>query len=193
MDRLIKRLFLWALPLRISPNHLTLVRFLLLPPLVALLLTERRGWALVVFVVAATTDFLDGAAARTRDQVTTLGIVIDPLADKLLIGITLALLGWEYLVIKIAIIALAVELVGMLAGVAFLAKKAGAHLPAANVFGKVKMALQSVGGGLFLLGSFLSLDGVVEVALGFLWAALLFAALSVVLLLARRRRLNEGR
>jgi CDP-diacylglycerol--glycerol-3-phosphate 3-phosphatidyltransferase len=184
----IDRLFLWAAPRALRPNHLTLCRFVLLVPLVLLLMDDRRGWALVVFVLAAATDFLDGALARTRDQVTNLGIVIDPLADKLLIGTTLALLGWEHLVIKIVVVALGMELLVVLLGTALWLRKPRGDLPQANVFGKIKMALQSLGGALFLLGGFFSLDRWVEVSLLLLWAALVFAVLSAVWLILSRHR-----
>ena len=180
-DALISRTILWAIPRSVRPNAVTIARFVLLVPLIYLLLTDRKGPALVVFVVAASTDFIDGAMARTRGQITNVGIVIDPLADKLLIGTTLALLGWQYLIIKIIVIALAIELVGVLLGTLLWLR--GPHrgrLPGANVFGKVKMTLQSLGGGLFLLGGFLDLEGLVRVSLILLWAALAFAVLSLL-------------
>jgi CDP-diacylglycerol--glycerol-3-phosphate 3-phosphatidyltransferase len=69
------------------PVALTLLRIFLVPLLVALLLTRtphgtRAGAA--VFAVAVLTDWLDGHLARRRNQVTRLGILLDPIADKLL-------------------------------------------------------------------------------------------------------------
>lgn len=188
-DRLIARTFLWAVPAAVSPNQLTIARFVLLPPLVVLLATEQRGIALVVFIVAAATDFLDGALARTRDQVTNLGIALDPIADKLLIGVTLALLGWEYLVIKVVVIALGIELAGVLVGSFLWLRRPRGELPGANLFGKIKMVLQSLGGSLYLLAEFLRLESLVPYALALLWAAVFFALLSVLRLasLARAR------
>lgn len=179
-DAAIARVFFWAIPARVRPNHLTLLRFALLTPLVWLLLTEHRRLALAVFIVGAATDFLDGAMARRRDQITDVGIVIDPIADKLLIGLTLALLGWRYLVIKVIVVALAIELTGVALGTLLWLRGARHPLPGANVFGKVKMVLQSIGGALFLLGASFDIRGMVDVALVLLWAALAFAALSVV-------------
>ncbi|MCH8820225.1 MAG: CDP-diacylglycerol--glycerol-3-phosphate 3-phosphatidyltransferase [Acidobacteria bacterium] len=72
------------------PNALTLSRIFLVPLLVVLLLTgrmaEREAWGLMVFVAAALTDYFDGYLARKRHQVTTLGKLLDPIADKLLIS-----------------------------------------------------------------------------------------------------------
>jgi CDP-diacylglycerol--glycerol-3-phosphate 3-phosphatidyltransferase len=72
------------------PNSLTLARIFLVPIVVAVLLTlEIRVWALwgaSLFLAAALTDLLDGYLARRRKQVTTLGRLLDPIADKLLIS-----------------------------------------------------------------------------------------------------------
>ncbi len=72
------------------PNSLTLARIFLVPIVVAVLLTlEIRVWALwgaSLFLAAALTDLLDGYLARKRRQVTTLGRLLDPIADKLLIS-----------------------------------------------------------------------------------------------------------
>lgn len=69
------------------PISLTILRIFFVPLLVVLLLTKGRNMDLVavgVFGLAATTDLLDGYLARKRGQVTTLGILLDPIADKLL-------------------------------------------------------------------------------------------------------------
>jgi CDP-diacylglycerol--glycerol-3-phosphate 3-phosphatidyltransferase len=72
------------------PNTLTLARIFLVPIVVVVLLTvEIRTWAFwgaSLFLAAALTDLLDGYLARRRKQVTTLGRLLDPIADKLLIS-----------------------------------------------------------------------------------------------------------
>ena len=71
------------------PNSLTLLRIFLVPILVVILLTKFEGkelWGVAVFLTAALTDFLDGYLARKRRQVTTLGQLLDPVADKLLVS-----------------------------------------------------------------------------------------------------------
>ena len=69
------------------PNALTLVRIFAVPVLVALLLTKDHMLvASFIFLVASVTDLLDGYLARKRGQVTTLGVLLDPVADKLLIS-----------------------------------------------------------------------------------------------------------
>ena len=76
------------------PNSLTLTRIFLVPLLVVVLLTKFEGRVIfgvpkqivgaAIFALASITDWLDGFLARRRQQITPLGQVIDPLADKLL-------------------------------------------------------------------------------------------------------------
>lgn len=78
------------------PNGLTLLRVLLAPTVVIELLYGHTGAALLTFLLAAITDGLDGFVARSRRQGTELGRVLDPLADKALLGsafVTLAVRG----------------------------------------------------------------------------------------------------
>ena len=70
------------------PNVLTVFRILLVPVLVAALLTETRNGdvlAAVVFAVASVTDYFDGWYARSRNIITNFGKAMDPIADKLLV------------------------------------------------------------------------------------------------------------
>jgi cardiolipin synthase len=68
-----------------AANQLTILRMLLIPAFVILLLYGYRGWALTTFLVAGSTDLLDGLIARATGQKTTLGAWLDPMADKLLL------------------------------------------------------------------------------------------------------------
>ena len=73
-------------------NQLTLLRMLLIPALVILVVYGLNGWALVVLVGAGLTDALDGILARWWGQGTTLGALLDPMADKLLLISTFVVL-----------------------------------------------------------------------------------------------------
>jgi CDP-diacylglycerol--glycerol-3-phosphate 3-phosphatidyltransferase len=71
------------------PNLLSLCRILLVPPLVVVLLTkfeDKEWWGLGLFLLAAMMDFFDGYLARRRREVTRLGILLDPAADKILLS-----------------------------------------------------------------------------------------------------------
>ena len=71
------------------PNVLSIFRILLVPPLVVVLLPKFEGkewWGLGLFLLAAVLDFLDGFLARRRKEVTRLGTLLDPTADKILVS-----------------------------------------------------------------------------------------------------------
>jgi cardiolipin synthase len=75
-------------------NRLTILRILMTPVIVVLLLYRQTGAALGVFLLAGITDALDGFVARSRGQKTPLGMVLDPLADKLLLTSTVVTLSF---------------------------------------------------------------------------------------------------
>lgn len=142
------------------PNSLTVARIFLVPVLVSVLLTKFEGRLVIglpvelvaaaIFGLASLTDWLDGYLARRRDQVTALGQILDPLADKLLISATLISLvqlglasAWMVGVIigrEIAVTALR--------NVAY---SRGLAMPASGM-GKLKMASQVTAILLLILG-----------------------------------------
>ena len=125
------------------PNTLSLSRIFLTPLLVVILLTRLEGkeiYGALIFTVAALTDFFDGYFARRRNQVTTLGKLLDPIADKLLVSsafISLVELG-------LAPAWMVVIIVGRefaVSGIRSIAASLGYVMPA-NWFGKTKMVVQ---------------------------------------------------
>lgn len=129
-------------PLNI-PNALTLLRILAVPVVVVALLAEIPNgdlWAGIVFAIAACTDGLDGYIARRRDQVTTFGKLMDPLADKLLIIAALvSLVSLGRLEAWIAMVIIARELA--VTGLRAVAVEQGVVI-SASWMGKLKTALQ---------------------------------------------------
>lgn len=82
-------------PQWVTPNRLTLLRVAAAPVLVGLLYVDRPATnfaALAVFLLAAVTDFVDGELARARNEITSLGKLLDPLADKVLVAGALVML-----------------------------------------------------------------------------------------------------
>ena len=73
-------------------NQLTILRIMLVPAFVLLVVYGNLGWALAVFLIAGTTDALDGLIARRAHQRTSLGAWLDPMADKLLLVTTFVML-----------------------------------------------------------------------------------------------------
>ena len=81
------------------PNVLTYLRILAVPAVVLILFLvpghAGRWWALAVYIGACVTDWLDGFLARVWRQQSTLGRMLDPIADKLLVGTTLLMLTYD--------------------------------------------------------------------------------------------------
>lgn len=126
------------------PNLLTVLRILLVPVLVVALLS-RGGQtsdvlAAVVFAAASVTDALDGWLARTREQITTFGKLMDPVADKLLIiAALLSLVSLGRLAAWVAMVIVAREFAVTVARIS--ARSEGVVI-AANWWGKVKTGVQ---------------------------------------------------
>lgn len=68
-----------------SANYLTILRVLLVPVIVLLILYGQLRWALAAFLLAGFTDLMDGLIARRFNQMSELGALLDPIADKLLL------------------------------------------------------------------------------------------------------------
>jgi CDP-diacylglycerol---glycerol-3-phosphate 3-phosphatidyltransferase len=135
------------------PNSLTLLRIFLVPVLVAILLTRFEGrelWGVSVFLVAALTDFFDGYLARKRGQVTALGQLLDPVADKLLVSAAFISLVEEQLAPAwMVVIILGREFAVM--GLRSVASTQQITIPA-SVWGKYKMASQVLAITLLIFG-----------------------------------------
>ena len=80
------------------PNALSALRLALVPVFFWLVLGHRDGWALGLLAVSGFTDYLDGNLARRWNQVSRLGQLLDPVADRLYILATLVGLAWRDIV-----------------------------------------------------------------------------------------------
>ena len=148
------------------PNVLTVSRILLIPVFVVLFVAptpDRSLAAAVVFIVAALTDLLDGYLARRRGQVTKLGRLLDPIADKLLVLSALILLVQvDRVSALVAILIIAREVA--VTGIRAIAATEGIII-SAETTGKYKMALQVIAIVLLILeGTVLSDYGNVHLA-----------------------------
>jgi CDP-diacylglycerol---glycerol-3-phosphate 3-phosphatidyltransferase len=138
------------------PNSLTILRIFFVPLLVVVLLTRQPNWnfwglpihfevwGVLILLAAATTDAMDGYFARTRREITTLGILLDPIADKLLISaafISLVSMGLVQAWMVVIIIGREFIVVGLRE----IASVEGLVIPASPL-GKTKMVLQVLAG-----------------------------------------------
>jgi CDP-diacylglycerol--glycerol-3-phosphate 3-phosphatidyltransferase len=125
------------------PNGLTVFRILLVPVLVAALLSGLHSGdllATIVFVVASLTDALDGWIARRNKSVSTFGKLMDPLADKLLVTAALvSLVSLDRLAAWVAMVIIAREFA--VTGLRQLAMEHGEVIPA-STWGKLKTVAQ---------------------------------------------------
>lgn len=142
------------------PNTLSLARIFLVPVLVSVLLTKFESRvvlglpvelvAAAIFGLASLTDWLDGYLARRRGQITTLGQILDPLADKLLISATLISLVQLELV-QSWMVGVIISREIAVTGLRNLAYSRGLTMPASGL-GKLKMASQVTAILLLILG-----------------------------------------
>lgn len=163
------------------PNFLTVVRILLIPVFVVLFsdpTPDRSLAAAVVFVVAAVTDLLDGYLARRHSQITRLGRLLDPIADKLLVLSGLILLvQFDRVAAIVAILIIAREVA--VTGVRAISAAQGIVIEAETT-GKYKMVVQVVAIVFLLLedGSLPDSWHPHEVGTGLLYVALALALYS---------------
>ncbi len=171
------------------PNALTILRIFFVPLLVAALVqqpnngvnvpgfTHSQDWlALAIFLAAAATDTLDGYLARRWKQVTTIGTLLDPVADKLLISAALislvqvrALPGW-----------MAILIVGRefaVSGLRSIAAAEGYTIRASDL-GKTKMVSQVVAVSCVLLSR--SYPSLHTPGMGLMWVVAFFSVASAV-------------
>jgi cardiolipin synthase len=97
------------------PNAITVARLVLVPVMGYFLAVGAYGVALIVFMVAAFTDLIDGYIARAFRLVSTLGATLDPIADKLNMFVATVLLAWQGLIpiwLAAAIVARDIVIVG---------------------------------------------------------------------------------
>lgn len=176
-DYLLKYTILPLIPRWVKPNHVTVFRFLATPIVVWLIATERYEVGIPAFLFVAFTDAVDGAMARLRNEITPWGTLYDPLADKLLIGSLIfvvvlkhvnPILGWTIVGLEAAFI------IG-----GFVQLHRG-KTPSANLWGKIKMALEVAGVTSLLIAVYSGVDLFMDVSSGTLVLAVIFALVSLV-------------
>ena len=162
---------LWTLP-----NALSLLRIVLVPLLVVFLLTRYAYAGLTVFWAASATDWLDGYVARSRDQVTTIGKLLDPVADKLLLSaafISLVELGLAPAWMVVVIVGRELAVTGLRA----VAADCNMIIAAGSV-GKYKLFAQIIAVSILILQ--LRLPWLEPYATVALWVVVVLAAVSAV-------------
>ncbi|MGH9415297.1 MAG: CDP-diacylglycerol--glycerol-3-phosphate 3-phosphatidyltransferase [Terriglobales bacterium] len=178
------------------PNSLTLLRIFLVPLLIAVLFSTRLPnkelYGTAIFLAAAITDLLDGYFARRRRQITTLGILLDPIADKLLIAAAfISLVQLDPALVPAWMVVIIIGREFAVSGLRSIASSQGFTI-AANEWGKAKMISQVVAvciiivahkyGQLTLFGSSLDVRWIGKAAL---WVVVIVAVISASVYFAR--------
>lgn len=159
------------------PNLLSIFRILLVPVFVLLFMSDidhAYVWAMAVFILAGLTDIVDGHIARKRNQITMLGRVLDPLADKMMVFSALICLTIKgTLPMWLSVLFLAKELIQLLGSLLLFRRIR--DVPASNVVGKAGTFLFYVAIAVLVLFPQISSDlklSLLVLAFGMIFAAL---------------------
>ena len=134
------------------PNSITMSRIVMIPLLLWILSThfplqgngEQEVLASILFIMASITDGLDGYLARSRGQITTMGMLLDPLADKIMVtGALIALVAYNPQVVKVWIAVVIIGREFLISGLRSIASSEGFTIQASDL-GKLKTVAQIV-------------------------------------------------
>ena len=118
------------------PNLLTYMRFILVAPFMYYFINQQYIPAAICIGISGLTDCFDGMLARKLNQVTSLGKILDPIADKVtLIAVAVCMLIYMPSILPIMLVLVVKELLMLIGGFVLLIKKIAP--PPANIFGKV--------------------------------------------------------
>jgi len=176
-DKLLAATILKLFPKKVLPNHITVFRFIATPFVAILMFYENYSTGLIAFLLVAFTDAIDGAMARSRDQITDWGKVYDPLADKVLIGSMVFIIILRYVDFWTAMIIIGLEIIIIFS--AWRKKRKGIIIQA-NMWGKIKMGLQVLGVVVLLLGIVFDWHLFIPLASSVLYLAIAFAIVSLL-------------
>jgi CDP-diacylglycerol--glycerol-3-phosphate 3-phosphatidyltransferase len=165
------------------PNLLSISRILSVPVFILLMLEPSPARALaagIVFALASATDWLDGYLARKWGQVTKIGKLLDPIADKLLIMAALVMLVKSPPLPDVVPAWIAIVIIGRefaVTGLRSIASSEGIVIPA-ETMGKYKVGAQITAVLAFLLDYYVNTEWLSYVGLYALWAAMFLAVYS---------------
>ncbi|PLX27188.1 hypothetical protein C0581_03615 [Candidatus Parcubacteria bacterium] len=176
-DHFLERTCLRWLPKSITPNKLSIFRIVFTPVVFLLILFGCYKTGVVLFLFNAFTDALDGSLARTQDKITKFGMMLDPLADKLLIGSMVLLLVFQYLNPWLGIAVLGLEITFIVSAYVSAAKFKNVRM--ANLWGKIKMICQVFAVGAILIALVFEMPVFLNIASGILGLSIGFALVSL--------------
>jgi cardiolipin synthase len=164
------------------PNALTVARFFLIPLYLYIFLEGHTGTAFLVLVLAGATDVLDGYLARRKKQITALGSMLDPLADKsMMLTVVLSFLYMQMIHWPEAI-AMFIRDGGMIIGSAIFHFRGKKTVPA-NTMGKLTTVLYYLAIPLIMFE--------LRYALFYLWIVIVFSFITSFIYILKIKQLNK--
>lgn len=157
------------------PNLISLLRIALMPFFVFFFYRDAFMPTLLVMIVIIATDFLDGFASRKLNQVTEMGKVLDPVADKICLGIGLFVILIKAEVMLWPVYALIVRDILIILSGFFLAQKKQS-IPPSNLYGKLSTFFLSLSGLLFFILPFYNAKSIFYAG----WAVYLTASVFIL-------------
>lgn len=176
-DLFLAKIILRWFPLWITPNRISLFRIFATPFVFYLTLNGFYRGGIIAFLLVAFTDALDGSLARTQNKITRFGMLLDPLADKLLIGSIVLLLVFRNLNMWLGVVVLGIEVIFIIA--AYITRVKFKTVRMANGWGKIKMFLQVLAMCAIMFGLVLDVPIFFSLASGILGLAIGFALVSL--------------
>lgn len=171
------------LPEKITPNYFTFLRLILIPLVLWFIAVGNFSLAFVVFLIAGLCDSIDGSLARTRNQITELGKLLDPLADKMLFGLSALFVLYYYPLPGLLLIVILFDMIALATAVTHSIisreKSISANWPA-----KIKMFTEVVALLIIMIYLILLVPWLFYLSAGLLLIALFFQLVSFIFYLA---------
>ncbi|MFD0617349.1 CDP-alcohol phosphatidyltransferase family protein [Paenibacillus sp. GCM10027629] len=164
------------------PNLMTLARFMLIPIYILVFAYGSRYIAFLIILLAGLTDIVDGYIARRTNQITKVGVMLDPLADKSMMLAVMVSLLWSGDLSWSAAAAMAVRDLGMIVGSAFFHFRGLQTVPA-NWMGKLTTVLLYVA----IMWIFFQFP----YAEMLLWGVIIFSFVTSIMYIIQFRGLNQ--
>ena len=178
--------------MRHIPNIISILRILLVIPVVMLLLGERYGAALLLFAIAGISDGVDGFLAKRFGWQSRLGSILDPLADKLLLVCSFLSLAWLGLIpLALVVVVMLRDLMIVLGAIAFHYRYGRfemqpTRVSKVNTFFQIVLVLAVV----FYHGEFAQIPWIVDALVYIVWASTLISGANYVWIWGRRALCN---
>lgn len=165
------------------PNLITISRFVLVFPLAYFLLLEQYQVALLIFILAGVSDSVDGFLAKQFHWVSRIGSILDPLADKALLVVTMAMLTWHQHLSLLLFLVVVIRDLYIIAGASYYYYRVGPYQMQPSRLSKVNTFIQLllVSSLLFSLGYMALPELMSQVLIGLTYLTCLASAIHYTL------------